>query len=122
MAEVASLPNLKVPDTDIEVKPDGYPSLLDGKTKKNWAKGTHGHWSCWFCNAYSKQLGERKYLDGKKRKILNPKFKVKDKKLFRMGFGQCHWRNRSFDGLVKYALHKDFKMVECRYLSYISPQ
>ena len=87
MTEAAECPNLKVPDTDIEVKPDGYPTLtgqflatysmlisvfftqifisdlIDGKTKKNWAKCPHGSGACWFCFAYGKQLHEPKYLD-----------------------------------------------------------
>ena len=29
--EVKNLPLLEIPDTDIKVKPDGYPSLTDGK-------------------------------------------------------------------------------------------
>ena len=76
----------------------------------------HGFGACWHCHAFGNQLTERKYLDGKKRKKLNPKFKVKNKKSLRYGFGQCHMRNRGFDNLVKYAWHKDFKKVDCRYI------
>ena len=35
MSEESALPDLKIPNTDIQVKPDGYPSLTDGNLKPN---------------------------------------------------------------------------------------
>ena len=47
------------------------------------------------------------------RKKLNPTFVAKNKKFYRYGFGNLHTRMNWFKHLVKYALHKDFKTVEC---------
>ena len=62
------------------------------------------------------KLGQQKYLKKNGSRIKNPIFKPKNTTSLRFGFGQCHTRNRGFDNLVKYALHKDFKKVECRYI------
>ena len=105
-----NLSNIKIPGTNLEVIPDGYPSLTDGKTKSVWLKNPHGSCACWICQAYGLQLGQKKYIVGKNgAKKRNPIFKAKDRRSLRCGFGNCHTRNRSFDNLVKYALNKDFK-------------
>ena len=107
--------NIKIPGTNFEVIPDGYPSLTDGKTKGIWLKNPHGSCACWICQAYGSQLGQRKYIAGKNSaKKRNPIFKAKDKRSLKCAFGNCHARNRSFDNLAKYAWHKDFKKVENR--------
>ena len=87
---------------------DGYPSLVDGKTKLHWGNCKHGSRACWICYQFGAKLG--KDFRGK------PEFEPKDRKALLHAFGQCHTRNRGFDRLKKFAYHKDFKNNECRYI------
>ena len=95
--------NYKVPNSDLEVKIVGYPTLtgqflasylmcififlhksliIDGKIKKEWTKCPHGFWACWVCHAYGIMLGQD--LRG------TSKFEPKDVEFLKFGFANLH--------------------------------
>ena len=121
--------------------------FIDGKTKNFWTKCTRGFKQCPTCHATGVQLGKgmkhvlkiytymynqyhsrwRNYPDqllcfflidfrGKK------EFKVKNHKSLRYGFSNCHARNRGIDYFKTFALHKDFKKNDCRYILIIKEE
>ena len=106
--EADNITPFKVPDSNLEVKSTGFPSLVDGKTKIHWAGCPHGGWSCWICFAYGAMFG--KDLRG------TEKFRPKDDWYLKFGFSQCHTRNNAFKWFVKFAWNMDFKNNQCRYI------
>ena len=81
-----------------------WPCLSDGKTKVWWS-GRTAMGSCYVCDATPLEMADRNH----------PKFKKPRKGTYKYGVGALHIRLRTFDWLVKFATHQDFKSWRIRY-------
>ena len=87
----------------LEVDYMGWPCCCDSKTKVWWSGGT-AMMSCYICGATPLELAKR----------FCKKFKKPNRKTFTYGIGSLHIRLRTFDWLVKFATHRDFKNRSAR--------
>ena len=94
----------KVPGTLIFIHFEGFPTLVDGKTKCLWS-GSKAFSRCYVCGASSKDLRHRH----------STKFRPINLQLLTYGFSSLHVKLRAFDWFCKAYLNKDFKSHEARY-------
>ena len=104
MEEVVNLTPYKVQGTDLEINFICWPSLIDGKVRKNWSDAI-GYVNCLFCGATPTEMSQAKgILHSFKLRInsLPPSFAI------------LHARLRIFVYVCRYYLHIDFKLHSCK--------
>ena len=105
--QTANLNPFIIKGTGLEVDYMGWPVCCDSKTKVLWS-GRTAMMSCYICGASPLELAKR----------FCKKFKKPCRKTFTYGVGTLHIRLRTFDWLLKFATHRDFKNRSARYAQY----